>query len=311
MRKFIKKISLFLIILILIIIVIDVFSMILPFNGYIAKITNSSTDRVGSGEIEPRIAWVQQEDNSKNLLLGDSVGNQLFINLRGINEEWCIATSNAGIMIPGQYILMREYVRCHRETENVFLVINPFSLYSNVNTRLSYQYFVMPFVGNGYSDYLSDNMKSELKEKFHPLFLTKPMIKCIDYSCINRKIYLNAIYSEEQKKDVIPDYTLEYLNEFIIFCKENNINFYLIPAPIADTQENHVRVQELSEQFEKHDLDKIFTDFLEEIQYYPAEQFYDGTHFAEEYAKQDILNEKIYDIIYINEKYGILDNVIR
>ena len=277
--------------------------MVPPVNRYIARLTNSSVDRVGSGEIEPRLNWVRESNNSTRLIVGDSVGNQIFIGLRGINEEYCIATSNQAVTMAGHYILISEYVKTHENVDDVYLIIIPQTLCSDINTRLTYQYFVMPFLGNDCQDYLSRDIGKKLEDKFGSFFLRKEIIRAIDLSCVNRKLYLNFISgkAETGEEKIISYTTYEYLVWIRELCMEEGINFYLLPAPVADTRENHSAIAMIEEEFEKLGLNKQFPGYFEQIQYYPAEQFRDGIHFGDQYTDRTYLNRMIEDIVNKSE----------
>lgn len=312
MKKFIIKLALFVFLLGIFLTGIDILSMIPPINGYCAKLTNSSTDRVGSAEIEQRIVWVQEENESTRLIVGDSVCNQLFIGLQGVNDDYCIASSNQAATMLGQYILINEYIKKHEQVEDIYLIIVPGTLASDINTRLSYQYFVMPFLGNGYGNYLDDDINKKLDETFGSFFLRTGIIKAIDYSCINRKIYLNLINSEveaESENNRVADITSEYLIKIYELCKEKNIEFHLIPAPVADIPKRHEQIETLEREFNEAGLGELFPDYFEQICYYPEEEFGDETHFAGVYTEQRYYNQKIKDIIKANPDLDDLENV--
>lgn len=300
MKKVVIKVVFFIGIYSILLAGMDILSMVPPANRVIAKITNSSIDRTGSAEIEPRISWVQEQDATQYLIVGDSVGNQLFFGLRENNSEYCIATCNQAVTMAGQYILISEYIKNHESVEGIYMFMVPQTLGSDINTKLSYSYFVMPFIKNGYQDYLEDTTKDKLKETFGTFFLQPMIIKAIDFSCVNRKIYLNLMNEKKEQKtgkSEISDITEVYLRKIDSLCRERDIKFWLLPAPVEDTLDSHQQIEDIRTEFEKRELDQIFPDFFGNIQYYPEKEFGDHTHFAGIYAERSCLNEKIENMI--------------
>lgn len=306
MRRFIVK---FIIIVFLITIILTGFEVLSYNDNYsmpIARLTYSDTYLThmdGPDWINPLIEKVQNADESHILLLGDSVGRQLFIDLAGINDEVCVAPAIAPFGMCGQYVLTRLYLDNHSDATDVYLVMVPVEDVSvDFNIEYAYQYVVMPLVETDSFDMLDNSTRDELEYIYGHKFMDRSIVEKIDKSGLNRKLYLNYI-----KKYAPNDYphTLEesvyvsYIRKILTLCEERGVNFHFMPAPLPDMEAYHNIVEKkVPAYFSETGLDKLFPDYLEHVKYYPAEMFPDNTHFGGEYENQNWYNQ------IIREMYG-------
>jgi hypothetical protein len=272
----------------------------------IAKLTYSDTYLThmdGPDWIVPLIEKVQEKDGSHILLLGDSVGRQLFIDLADINDEVCVAPAIAPFTVCGQYVLTRLYLDNHPDATDVYLVMVPMDDVSkNFNIEYAYQYVVMPLVETDTLGLLDGSTVDELRYLFGSRFMERPVVERIDNSGLNRKLYLNWI--KDHVKNDYP-HSLEesvyvsYLKKISGLCSEKGVTFHLLPAPVPDADVYHRTVEEKApEYFESAGLDILFPDYLSNVRYYPEEMFSDGVHFGGRYEDQSVYNG------IIREMYG-------
>ena len=272
----------------------------------IARMTYSDTYLThmdGPDWIVPLIDRVQERNESHILLLGDSVGRQMFIDLGGINDEVCVAPTIAPFSMAGQYVLTKLYLDNHPDATDVYLVMVPMDDVSrNFNIEYAYQYVVMPLVETDKLELLDENTVDELGYIFGERFMELPVVERIDKSGLNRKLYLN--YIKRYAKNDYP-HTLEesvyvsYLKKITDQCSARNVTFHFLPAPVPDMDTYHSIVSELApEYFEATGLDKLFPDYLDHVKYYPEEMFTDGVHFGGPYENQSVYND------IISEMYG-------
>lgn len=271
-------------------------SVVEPFRTWIAEWTDSEsfiTGNVGSDEIKPYIAKVQAPDGTSKLILGDSVGRQLYVGLQQYNEDIAIVGSNAAITMAGQYILAAEYIENHPEATDIFLVILPESLCRTFDTKWGYQYTVMPFVETGTIDRLDNNTIESMESVYGEFFMRTDIVWKIDHSAINRKLYLNLLkeHSESYVQSSKFELAEQYLVKMYELCEANGVTMHLYACPLADT-----RVEEIAgmkEQYKESVLYEYFPDFMENIYFFPVEEAADGVHFSGDYANQEHYNEMI------------------
>ncbi len=107
----------------------------------------------------------KQKHESKKLLLGDSVGDQLFpihSTYKSINSVAC----NKAIGVVGQYILLKNYLDTGNQVDTVFLVYNPESFLNNLDEVYTFHYLLKPFYTPDNKLLFTENVKTQIK-KFH------------------------------------------------------------------------------------------------------------------------------------------------
>lgn len=271
-----------------------------PWKTKIAELTNSYeyiSVNVGSSQITPFIEKVQEEDNSSILIVGDSVCAQTFSGLQEYNDEICIAGTNAAITVAGQYILIEEYISNHPDATDIYLVLLPESMCRTFDTEWGYQYAVMPFVRTDTLCLLDEDTIEIMESVYGKVFMDSRLVKLIDKSAVNRKLYLNMLedHSEGYVQENPFELAEQYIGKIYELCNTRNINLHLVPGPVSEI--NIEKNDELRSEYEQTSLYYYFPNYFDEVYYYPAEQAIDGVHFSGEYATQEIYNEKIQVLI--------------
>lgn len=247
----------------------------------------------GPDEIIPYIEKAQCSDGTTKLIIGDSVCRQMFDDLQGYNSDFTIIGSNGAITMSGQYILAKEYLDNHPDATDVFLIVLPESMGRTFDTTWGYQYAVMPFVETGTIDELDDETVDKMGRAYGRLFLDKRVEKLLYLSAVNRKLYLNLLAQWTQGYK--PSYYFELSDQYVMkmadLCKDRGVNFYLYPCPVCENKERSVEA--LKEKYANSKTYEINPDFLNAIQFYPADQANDGVHFSGDYANQKEYNNKI------------------
>lgn len=296
MKKFYLKIFLFVTFIAMILVMCEYLSVREPFRTWIAEWTDSEsfiTGNVGADEIKPYISKVQTSDETTKLLLGDSVGRQLYVGLQEYNEDVAIVGSNAAITMAGQYILAAEYIENHPEATDIFLVVLPESLCRTFDTKWGYQYTVMPFVETGTLDRLDQDTVDIMESVYGEFFMQEDIVYKIDRSAINRKLYLNMLKEHSDSYNPENKFALaeQYLMKMYELCNANDVNMHLYAGPLADNRVQEIEV--MKREYEETELYQIFPDFMDNIYFYPVEQAADGVHFSGDYANQEFYNELI------------------
>ncbi len=280
---------------------LDLLSMHGSFRQLFANWTDSAS-YFGGGpdEIKPYIAKVQSQDGTTKLIIGDSVCYQMFNGLQEYNPDFTIIGSNGAITMAGQYILTKEYLDNHSNATDVFLIVLPESLGRTFDTRWGYQYSVMPFVDTDTIHNLDGNTLKVLSDTYGKIFLNKKVVRSLYLSAVNRKIYLNYI-ANRTAGYVLSNY-FELSDQYVVkmaeLCGNKGVSFHLYPCPVCEIREE--LIDSINDAFIESKTYNINPQFIEMVQYYPAEQASDGIHFSGEYVNQDLLNEKIQQL-YSNE----------
>lgn len=299
MRKFVVKSFAFLVVLIVLFLGIEALSVSDEYRFVIARLTNSEQYiqvNTGSDEIKPYIQKVQEKNDYTKLIIGDSVCHQMYAYLQEYNDDVCIAGTNAGITMAGQYIIAEQFLENHENATDIYLIVIPGSLRQTFDTNYGYQYTVMPFAETDTLQLLDDNTIEQMESVYGKLFMKKEIVWLIDRSAINRKLYLNEIKKIAKLRDegYVSDAAIQYIDKLKKLCEEKGVELHLYPGPVRDTEDMHDYVENLFRgEYEESVLFKHYPEYVNGIWYYPEEQFRDGVHFGGEWANQEAYNEKI------------------
>lgn len=257
----------------------------------IADLTGSGDyayEDFGAKEIVPFVERVQEQNDCRKLIIGDSVCNQIFERYCEMNDVYCICGSNQAISLSGQYILAKEFIKNHENVTDIYLILTMGSLGTDYGAQLGYQYAVMPFVLTDTIGNLDDETRDLMAKRYGRIFCQKPIVKLIDQSPLNMKLYLNMLTKKDEMfpvetDDVISEVSYKYLHELQTLCESEGVNFHLIPGPHADSDARHNLEQQLREETMANGDSDIpgLKIYLDQIVYYPEEIFRDGIHFDE------------------------------
>ncbi len=270
MNIFIKKTILF---LLLIPVIIETFYGIMAFTDLYL------IDYPGN-EIYYSIDKSKKINLSNILLIGDSVGHQLFSNKTnndGVNSLAC----NQAIGIVGQYLLLNNYLITGNKIDKVFMLFTPFSFKNNLDQVYTYHYFLKPFYNSEYSSLFTETVKEQIKKipyhqftKIPHIFITSwaPKFNSPDH---NNYTFLSPI-------------SIEYLIKIKELSIQYNFELTILPTPMSIEKKNLIEKMDVDE-FAKSNLDQEFKDYFNNIIYLDSSLFSDGIH---------LINPGIYTDLY-------------
>lgn len=267
------------------------------FAPYVSAVTGSKEYaegyNIGPSEIISYIHKVRQPDKSTKLIIGDSVTFRLFSELQDSNPHYCIAGSNRGITMSGQYILLHEYLKHHPDATDVYLILIENSLITTYETDYGYQYAVMPFLMTNTMKLLDGETIEQMEQTYGSFMIQKKAAKFIDKSAFGKKMYLNLLNKVSPVSSTcdIPDVSERYLVKMAELCKEKNVTLHLIAGPLIDSEDRHEIDSQIRNAYKNSAIYDYFPDYFDQIQYYPAEYFSDGIHPVGDRA---ILNQIIH-----------------
>ena len=299
MKKFYTKLIVFVVVLLVLFLGFEYLSVSEDYRMFIAKITRSEeyiTENTGADEIKPYIAKVQEKNEYTKLIIGDSVCHQMYNGLQEYNEDVCIVGSNAAITLAGQYILAEQFLENHENATDIYLILIPTAFRQSFDTTYGYQYTVMPFVETDTLQLLDTNTIEQMESVYGRLFMNKNIVWLIDRSAVNRKIYLNELqkWAKVEDEGVVSNASVQYIDKLKKLCDEKGVNLHLYPGPFADTEKMHDFVENrFAEEYADTIIYQYYPDYVNQIRYYPEEQFGDGIHFGGAWANQEAYNEKI------------------
>lgn len=263
-----------------------------PFRPAIARLTGSE-EFMDDSELLPYFETAAQPDKTTQLVIGDSVCRQMFSGLGEYNPEKSFLATNAALMMPGQYLLARDYFESHTGVTDVYLIMHPLTLTRTFDPEWGYRYAAMTYVETDNIRHLDERTVDAMVEAYGAFFLREDVVWLVENSPVCRRLCLSYIGGSkapyEQKHPFeIADLYVERLDEL---CRENGAELHLYSSPVSTYYRE--QIEELAESYEGTWMSGRFPRYIEEIWYYPNEWTEDLSHFSGEYARREKLNETI------------------
>ena len=227
------------------------------------------TKKVLGSEVYYSIEKSKKKSPAKKVLLGDSVGKQLYDNYEN-NDTINSLACNQAISIAGQYMLLHNYIEAGNKIDTAYVFFTPFSFTNNLNQVFTYNYFVKPFYRKENAALITPLVRQQV-EKI-------PYTAIAQYPCV----LTNNWTPDFESKDPV-NYTIlspvgaEYLHKISDLAKQNHFRLVMISAPTSDKKKKEVEALDKSEIVKNH-LEEEFKGFFESIIYLDEANFSDGTH---------------------------------
>lgn len=274
MKTFIRKSGLF---LLLIIVFIESASFILEF-------TNLYLINYPGKEIYHAIKKSKQKNNSKTLLLGDSVGQQLFPNETN-NDEINSLACNQAIGIVGQFLLLNNYLNSGNKVDRVIMLFTPFAFQNNLNQVYTYHYFLKPFYTLEYSNEFSSTVRAQIKKIPYNQFVQVPHIRVTSWAPeFNSNNYNDFTF--------LSPISVEYLSKIKALSIKCNFELNIVSTPTSIDKKTLINDMNLDE-IKKSNLNKEFKDYFSNIIYLKKSEFVDGIHLIDPTKYSSVIKSKI------------------
>ena len=249
------------------------FLLILSLVAHIRPLYRLYNDRykevVLGNEIYYSIFKSKQKKKSKKVLIGDSVGNQLFNNKKN-NDTINSLACNQSIGLVGHFILLNNYLNAGNEVDTVYMLFSPFSFRNNLNQVFTYHYFLKPFYNKENKPYFTETVAKQIdKIPYHNL-CQYPIILTSDWA---------PDFTSEDSVDytVFSPISVEYLQKIKELSISHHFKLILVPPPASFTNKPLIEKMNKEEAVKtglKEEFDTYFNDFF----YLPDNKFTDGTH---------------------------------
>ena len=263
MKKFIISCLIFLLIAIPAITVLPVFLIA----------TDAYKHSVAGNEIYHSIFKSKQKNKAKKLIIGDSVGKQLFSNTTK-NDNINSLTCNKGISMAGHFILLNNYLNAGNKVDTVYLIFTPFSFQNNLNDVFTYHYFLKPFYTDEYKPLFTKSVNEQIQKIPYYEFCRFPNI-------------LTSNWAPDFKTKDKTDYTflspisVEYLLKIKELSIKHNFKVIILPTPTRQSRKAEIKGMARAE-ITKNNLTSEFRNYFEDIIYLNDKDFIDDVHIKRE-----------------------------
>lgn len=232
-------------------------------------------------EIYSALNKSQLKSNKKILLLGDSVGKQLFPD---DNENYNSLTTNQALGIPGNYFLLKNYLKAGNRIEKLVIIYNPHSFKNNLNNKLTYHYFLKPFFSEDYNQYFTKELLEQIEKIPYKNYLAIPSIRATNWSpsfsknknsiFLARNDYVKII--NEKSYNYLSPISIQYLNMIKDLSVKHNFEIKLLPPPIS--LERNINLDLFQKETQKTNLIEEFRFYIKNLNFIDSINFSDEIH---------------------------------
>ena len=234
---------------------------------------------VTGSEIYHSIFKSKQKKKTKKIILGDSVGNQLFPNTKN-NDSLNSLACNQSIGMVGQYLLLNNYLNAGNEIDTVYLIYAPTSFQNNLDQVFTYHYFLKPFYNEEYQPLFTETVKEQIHKVPFSSFCRLPFI-------------LTSNWAPDFTPKDKPTYTflstisVEYLKKMKALSVKHHFKLLIIPTPTSMSKKAAIEKMDPNE-IVKNDLTAEFGNYFQNIIYLADNYFIDGTHLKKPQTYTDL-----------------------
>lgn len=234
-------------------------------------------------EIYIAIAKSHQKKKPKKVLIGDSVGNQMFPNTED-NDSLVSLACNQAIGVVGQYLLLNNFFSAGNKVDTIFMIYSPNSFKTNLDQIYTFHYFIKPFNKKEYAGQFTETVKRQIEKV--PYYYTAQLPHNL----------ATTWAPEFEAKDSI-DFTflspisVEYLKKIRTLAEQHSSRVIILPPPTSMQKKPVIDKMDRNE-ITKNGLDGMFQNYFERIIFLDDALFYDGIHFE---------NPEPYSALYAKE----------
>ncbi len=229
---------------------------------------NKYQKMVAGHEIYYSITKSKQKNRAKKLVLGDSVGKQLFSNTTTttINSLAC----NQSIGVVGQYLLLNNYLAAGNSIDTLYLFFNPLSFRNNLDQEYTYHYFLKPFYNKEYSSLFTPTVTHQINKINYHSICTTPYILTSnwapDFTSINR-----------DTTALLSPISVQYLTKIKTLATQHKFKFIIVPTPVSVATKAIVDKLSIAE-IAQNNFTAEFTNYFTRMPCLADSCFSDGTH---------------------------------
>lgn len=224
---------------------------------------------VAGSEIYYSIFKSKQKKKTKKILLGDSVGNQLFPNTTN-NDTVNSLACNQSIGIIGHYILLNNYLKAGNIVDTVFMIFRPFSFQNNLNQVFTYHYFLKPFYIDEYKSLFTKLVNEQIQKIPYSNFCRYPLILTSNWAP-------DFISKDSINYTFLSPVSIEYLLKIKELSIKHHFKILILPPPMSLIFKRDIEKMDKNE-IVKNNLGHEFEHYFENTFYLNDSLFIDGSH---------------------------------
>lgn len=259
MKRFLINVLLFLVL----------FAIGLYARSFYLLITEEYKKKVNGADTYNAIAKSKQKKKTRKVLLGDSVGRQLFENTK-YNDTINSFACNQAIGLVGHFLLLNNFLKAGNEVDTVYMIFRPSSFLNNLDEKYTFHYFLKPFYKDEYKPLFTKTVYDQIhKIPFNfisqdPALLTSNWAP--DFTARGKKNYT-----------FLSPISAEYMNRIKELSIKHNFELIILPSPVSINSKKDIASIDRSE-ISSHGLSEEFANYFDQIIFLNDTSFMDGIH---------------------------------
>jgi len=249
---------------------------------YLFKSNIPMYERIGAGVYNSIKKSKQANANTKRLVLGDSVCAQMYPNKvysDTINSLAC----NHAVTLVGYHSLLKNFLdnfEGNKDSLEVYFVYRPSSFRNNLDQRYTFNYFLKPFNTSEYINNFSPTVNDAIEEIPFSWLSKFDFIKKSDWAPKFRTIHKIHDFK-------MAPIAAEYLLRMETLCQLHDVQFKVMPTFMSNEFEEY-DFTEFNDQLKAFEVDHLFGDYFDNIEWIESIHFGDGAHLKKKYVDEKI-----------------------
>jgi len=234
--------------------------------------TDGHFDILNGSEIYHSIRKSRGSFAPSTLILGDSVGYQLYPNIE-MSSDFESLACNQGVSMVGHYIFAVEAGQRNPQIDRVILILHPHSLRNNLDQGYTFHYFLKPFYNKRYLPYFSDLALAQARKVPYSKLIALPQIVTSNWTATTH------VDAPDRNSGLLSPISKQYLIKLIDWAEERQIELS-IQSPHVN-RDYQAEIERLSEFDRKEQELQPWLDlYFDSIAYLPSDAFVDAVHYA-------------------------------
>jgi hypothetical protein len=256
--------------------------VVLSAESWYTYFTKSYQETVNGNEVYLSIHKSKVKKKVKVLIIGDSVGKQLYDNITFNGDIYSLAC-NQSISMAGQYMLLKTFIDENRNQlpDSVIFIIYPGSFANNLDQVFSFHYFLKPFYNAQYKSMITDTCMARIHKIPYYYLSQLPYI-------VNTNWSPTYVKDENISYNFISPLSGNYLLKIKALCISNHLKMKLLSPPIRLSRKDiTLALAKNEKEINSTGLTSEFQSYFKGAAFLPDSSYKDIMHFKKQYIPND------------------------
>jgi hypothetical protein len=247
------------------------FAIGLYSRSFYLLITEEYKNNVNGYETYNAIAKSKQKKKTRKVLLGDSVGRQLFENT-SYNDTVNSFACNQAIGLVGHYLLLNNFLEAGNQVDTVYMIFTPSSFLNNLDEKYTFHYFLKPFYKDEYKPLFTQTVFEQIRKIPFNFISQDPALLTSNWAP-------NFNTMDEKNYTFLSPISAEYLKRIKDLSIQYGFKLIILPSPVSMSSKTGIAAIDKSE-ISKNGLSTEFENYFDRIIFLNDTSFMDGVHLS-------------------------------